>query len=89
MIYEIGSENEGLQLGGLTGAVGFSLEKRQLRRDLIEAFKIMKGLDRVEKEKLFPFIESYSAERGHSAHRVCNNHNPTQVLSTYPYIFTH
>ena len=35
------------------------------------------------------YIESYSAETGHSALRVCTNHNPTQALSQYPYIFTH
>uniref|UniRef100_A0A4W3GZ54 DNA excision repair protein ERCC-6-like n=1 Tax=Callorhinchus milii TaxID=7868 RepID=A0A4W3GZ54_CALMI len=32
----------------------FSLEQRRLRGDLIEVFQIMRGFDRVEREKLFP-----------------------------------
>jgi len=35
---------------------------------------------------LFFFRESYSAEGGHSAHRVCANHNPTQTLSPCIYL---
>ena len=42
----------------------FSLERRQLRGDLIEVYKIMKGIDRVNRGKLFPMIETHRT-RGH------------------------
>ena len=32
----------------------FSLERRRLREDLIEVYKIMRGMDRVGSQKLFP-----------------------------------
>jgi len=35
----------------------FSFEKRRLRGDLIEVFKIMRGLHSVDREKLFPLME--------------------------------
>ncbi|XP_067867232.1 SH3 domain-containing protein 21 isoform X2 [Heterodontus francisci] len=42
----------------------FSLEKRTLRSDLIEVFKVMRGLDRVDREELFPLVKG-SRTRGH------------------------
>jgi len=42
----------------------FSLERRRLRGDLIEVYKIMRGMDRVGSQKLFPRVEK-SSTRGH------------------------
>jgi len=55
--------------------------------------QVLRGTDSVceEKDNLWlkrcEFIESYSAEGGHSAHCVCTNHNPTQALSPNPMHF--
>eukprot|EP00061_Rhincodon_typus_P008177 g30567.t1 len=35
----------------------FSLEQREMRGDLTEAYKIMRGMDRVIRKQLFPFIK--------------------------------
>jgi len=43
----------------------FSLERRRLRGDLIEAYKMIRGLDRVDSDSLFPRMEKAST-RGHS-----------------------
>ena len=43
----------------------YSLEFRRLRGDLIETYKIMKGLDRVEAARLFP-LTTETRTRGHS-----------------------
>ena len=42
----------------------FSLERRKLRGNLIEVNKIMRGVDRVDSQKLFPSVEE-SITRGH------------------------
>ena len=42
----------------------FSLERRRLRDDLIEVYKIMRGMDRVDSQKHFPRVEE-SFTRGH------------------------
>ena len=42
----------------------FSLERQRLRGDLIEVYKIMRGMDRVDSQKLFPRVEE-SITRGH------------------------
>ena len=42
----------------------FSLEQRRLRGNLIEVYKIMRGMDRVESQKLFPRVKE-SITRGH------------------------
>ena len=42
----------------------FSLQKRRLRGDLIETFKIIKGIDKVDADKFFR--KSSSVTRGHS-----------------------
>ena len=43
----------------------FSLERRRLRGDLIETYKMIRGLDRVDSESLFPRM-GMSTTRGHS-----------------------
>ena len=42
----------------------FSLERWRLRGDLIEVHKIMRGMDRVDSQKLFPRVKE-SITRGH------------------------
>ena len=42
----------------------FSLERQRLRGNLIEVYKIMRGMDRVDSQKLFPRVEE-SITRGH------------------------
>ena len=42
----------------------FSLERRRLRGDLIEIYKILRGMDRVDSQKLFSRVEE-SITRGH------------------------
>ena len=42
----------------------FSLEQRRLRGDMIEVYKIMMGIDRVDRKELFPLVEG-SITRGH------------------------
>ena len=41
----------------------FSLERRRLRDDLVEVYKIMRGMNRVDSQKLFPRVEE-SITRG-------------------------
>ena len=43
----------------------YSLEFRRMRGDLIETYKIMKGMDRVEVERFF-LLRKGSRTRGHS-----------------------
>ena len=43
----------------------YSLEFRRMRGDLIETYKIMKGIDRVDAGRLFPLVGE-SSTRGHS-----------------------
>ena len=42
----------------------FSLEHRRLRSDLIEVYKIMRGIDKVDSQYLFPKVGE-SKTRGH------------------------
>ena len=42
----------------------FSLERRRLRGDLIEVYKIMRGIDRLDNQHLFPKVGE-SKTRGH------------------------
>jgi len=35
----------------------FSLERRRMRGDLIEVFKMIRGIDRVDSQRLFPRVE--------------------------------
>ena len=42
-----------------------SLEYRRIRSDTIQVYKIMHGIDRVDKDKLFT-VNRYSSTRGHS-----------------------
>ena len=42
----------------------FSLERRSLRGDLKEVYKIMRGVDRMDSQKFFPRVEE-SITRGH------------------------
>ena len=42
----------------------FSLERRRLRGDLIEIYKIMRGIDKVDSQYLFPKVGE-SKTRGH------------------------
>ena len=42
----------------------FSLERWRLKGNLTEVYKIMKGMDRVDSQKLFPRVEE-SITRGH------------------------
>ena len=46
----------------------FSLERRRLRGDLIEVYKSMRGMDRVDSQRLFPRVEE-SITRGHKVER--------------------
>ena len=41
----------------------YSLEFRRLRGDLIETYKILSGLDRVDSERMFPMVRE-SRTRG-------------------------
>ena len=43
----------------------YSLEFRRMRGDLIETYKIMKGIDKIEAGKLFPLADE-TRTRGHS-----------------------
>ena len=42
------------------------MEERRNRQDLIEVFKICKGLSRIRSEELFHFDDSGKGTRGHS-----------------------
>ena len=42
----------------------YSLEFRRMRGDLIETYKIMKGIDKIEAGKLFPLAHE-TRTRGH------------------------
>jgi len=42
----------------------FSLERRRMRGDLIEVYKMLRGIDRVDSQRLFPRVEM-AATRGH------------------------
>ena len=42
----------------------FSLERRRLKGDLVEVYKIMRDIDRVDRQRLFPRVE-VSITRGH------------------------
>ena len=44
----------------------WSLEERRNRQDLIEVFKICKGLSRIRSEELFQFDNRGKGTRGHS-----------------------
>ena len=44
----------------------WSLEERRNRQDLIEVFKICKGLSRIRSEELFQFDDRGKGTRGHS-----------------------
>ena len=42
----------------------FSLERRRLRGNLIKVYKVMRGMDRVDSQKLLPRVEE-SITKGH------------------------
>jgi len=44
----------------------YSLERRRLRGDLIETFKILTGRERIDSSKFFELSETTSGLRGHS-----------------------
>ena len=46
------------------GGTFFSLRRRRLRGDLIEVYKIMRGIDQLDSQYLFPKVEE-SKTRGH------------------------
>ena len=48
----------------LDGLGPFSLERRRLRGDLVEAYKIMRGTDQLDSQYLFPKVGE-SKTRGH------------------------
>ena len=43
-----------------------TLEQRRIRGDLIEAFKILKGIDRIDSVKFFEVVSMEHNTRGHS-----------------------
>ncbi len=54
------SDEERLKETGL-----YTLERRRLRGDMIEMFKIMKGVDKISADELFNRVDS-DRTRGHS-----------------------
>ena len=65
-IHQVDTRDEGLAYEERLSRLGlYSLEFRRLRGDLIETYKIMKGLDRLEAARLFP-LTTETRTRGHS-----------------------
>ena len=54
-----------------------SLEYRRERSDLIQVYKILNGIDKVEKDKLFT-MATYQATRGHPM-KIYKGHDKTFV----------
>ena len=59
----------------------YSLEFRKLRGDLIETYKILKGLDKLDAGRLFPMLGE-SRTRGHSL-RIRGNSFRTEMRKTF------
>eukprot|EP00061_Rhincodon_typus_P011509 g36570.t1 len=60
----------------------FSMERQRLRGDLTDIYKIMRGMDRVDSQKVFPRVEE-SVTRGHRFKILLGRFHPRSKGSLY------
>ena len=77
---------EGLSYEERLGKLGlFSLERQRMRGDLIEVYKIMKGIEKVNSGKLFPRSE-VMITRGHGLKERGERYN-SDIRGTFFFFF--